>query len=586
MLAFQETMRAFLETQQAVIGAYLGSSPADFGARRAPYGIPSVDSSVTTISGPEPGPWVGEMRRLVAGSEIEAVYLLDARSDPIAEHHTLGGRRISDLDPTRKGLPVLPFAVMAKMTAQAAALVVSPGQVLVKLEQVQAPQVGALRGLAGRPGTARASRASFDAGEQRVRVGLFNRGIDGRADAPRPVFEAVVVFAGRAPSPPPASPWELDDPRPSRFTAESLYGEQWLFHGPAIQALVEVGGVTARGIDGVLRVLPWEPLLGPGRPASLHTDLIVIDSFTHLLGCWGLDHLADRGDVVFPLRMEELRLYGERPPVGTDVACRIAIEEVQRHRVRVSAKIVRPDGTVWMRLCDWEDWRFHWPGRYRDVFRQPQEIFLGEELPLDEPGEAATLVWLAPPADMGRPVWRDVLEATQLDQAERAEHLARGGPEGQRSHRLWGVIAAKEAARRLSRALGRGPTYPADLAIVIDEHGRPILTRLDAPGDRSLPSIAIAEAEGVAVAIAARDPLARVGIAVATISEGPEESVFTPEERVLLARLSGPTSVEWAVRFRCAARPRPDRPKWDSRAGSCRRGHPCGRIERRPACTA
>ena len=120
-------------------------------------------------------------------------------------------------------------------------------------------------------------------------MGLFNRGPDGRTDAPRPVFEAVAVFAGSTPSPPPASPWYLDDPRPSRFTAESIYGEQWLFHGPAFQAVVEVGGDLGGGIDGVLRVLPWEPLLGPGRPASLHTDLIVIDSFTHLLGCWGLD---------------------------------------------------------------------------------------------------------------------------------------------------------------------------------------------------------------------------------------------------------------------------------------------------------
>ena len=306
----------------------------------------------------------------------------------------------------------------------------------------------------------------------------------------------------------------------------------------------------------MLRVLPLEPLLAPGRPAGLHTDLIVLDSFTHLLGCWGLDYLADRGDVVFPLRLEELELFGERPPVGTDLACRIAIEEIQRHRIRASAEIVRPDGTVWMRLRDWEDWRFHWPSRYRDVFRQPQDVFVGEELPMDDP--AAKAVWLEPPADMGRPVWRDVLEAAQLGPAERAEHLARGGTEERRSHRLWGLIAAKEAARRIWRAEGRRPTYPADLAIVFDRSGRPILTRVDDPADRSLPAIAIAEAEGVAVAIAARDPRDRVGIAVERIPERPsglEESRFTPGERAILARWSGPTRLEWIARFGCAGRP-------------------------------
>jgi malonyl CoA-acyl carrier protein transacylase len=547
MLVFQETMRAFLETQQAVIGAYLGSASTEADAWTIP------DEPVRTTSGPEPGPWVGEVRHLVSGQEIESAHVLDAASDPIAEHHTLGGRRISALDPTLKGLPVLPFAVMAEMTAQAAALVVSPGLVLSRLEKLRAhrwvryedgPVVVELRG--------RCEPASVP-GEERAWVGLYNRGPDGGVDASRPVFEAVAVFAGSTPSPPPAGRRDLVDPRPSRFTAESLYGEQWLFHGPAFRALVEVGEYSGRGIDGVLRVLPWEPLIGRARPATLHTDLIVIDSFTHLLGCWGLDELADRGDVVFPLRMEELRLYGERPPIGTHVACQITVEDIQRHRVRVTAEIVRPDGTVWMQLHDWEDWRFHWPSRYRDVFRQPQDVLIGEELPLDGAGAAIKAVWLAPPADMGRPVWRDVLEHTQLGPAERAEHLAMGGPEDIRSRRLWARIAAKEAARRLWRDEGLAPVYPADLAVATDERGRPILTRVDQPRDRSLPPIAIADADGVAVAIAARDPRAHPGIAVAAIPARPDdESASTPPERTLLARWSGPDRTEWSARFRCA----------------------------------
>jgi hypothetical protein len=368
------------------------------------------------------------------------------------------------------------------------------------------------------------------------------------------VFEAVAVFAGSAPVSAMAGRWQLGDARACRFTAESMYGEQWLFHGPALQAVSRVGPISAGGIDGDLRVLPWEPLVEPGRAARLHTDVIVIDSFTHLLGCWGLNELADQGDVIFPLHMEELQIFGERPAVGTDVACRIAIEELQRHRVRARAEIVRPDGTVWMRIAGWEDWRFHWPSRYRDVFRQPQDIFVGEEGASGD--RAASVVWLAPPADMGRPVWRDVLEQTQLGPAERAEHLARGGPEDERSRRLWGRIAAKEAARRLWRAEGRRPIYPADLAVVpADGQGGPRLTRVDDPGDRTLPAVAIADADGVAVAIAARDPGARLGIAVEVIAGHPgglEEAAFTQGERDLLARWSGPNSLEWVARFSCA----------------------------------
>ena len=206
---------------------------------------------------------------------------------------------------------------------------------------------------------------------------------------------------------------------------------------------------------------------------------------------------------MFPLRMDDLEIYGERPAVGTEVACRIKIDELERHRVRVHAEFIRPDGTVWMRIHDWEDWRFHWPGRYRDAFRQPRDYMVGEELPLDGQTTGAKAVWLEPPADMGRPVWRDVLEHTQLGPMERATYLAEPGPDQRRSQRLWGRIAAKEAARRLWKEAGDPATYPADLAIVAGEHGRPLLTRL---GDRQLestPAISIAHTEGIAVALAA-----------------------------------------------------------------------------------
>ena len=529
MLAFQETMRAFLETQRTVLGAYLGE--------------PIESDETNPIS--EPGPWLGEISRLVPGSEVQSIYVLDVRRDPIAEHHTLGGRKVSAIDPSLRGLPVLPFAVMAEMAAQAAAMIVSPDLALVRLIHVKAnkwvryenePVFVEIRAW---------REASDDPGEERVRISLYNRGRGGRSEASRPVFEATAAFGLATPEPPLAEPWVLEKARVSRFTAASIYDEQWLFHGPAMQAVSEVGPISASGIEGKLRVLPWEPLIDPdcGRPARLHTDAIVLDSFTHLLGCWGLDELADRGDVVFPLHLDDLQIFGDRPDVGTDIACRIAIRELQRHRLRVDVEIVRPDGTVWMRLRDWEDWRFHWPGRYRDVFRQPRDFFIGEEWSLEGAGPGLRAVWLAPPADMGRPVWRDVLEQTQLGPAELAAHLAEGGSEDLRSQRVWGRIAAKEATRRLWLDQGWAPTYPADLA-VIEEGKRFVLIHVEQPGDRSLPSIAIADADGVAVALASIDPRMRLGVAVDTIAERDEWSARRACARMAASQAIGSPSIE------------------------------------------
>ncbi|MGE5755360.1 MAG: beta-ketoacyl synthase N-terminal-like domain-containing protein [Planctomycetaceae bacterium] len=508
--------------------------------------------------GAEPGPWVGSIESLEPGRSLVAVRRLDASDDPVAEHHTLGGRRVSALDPSRKGLPVVPFTVMAEMIAEAAA-VLAPGRAVVALRDVvaskwiryeEAPVVLELR--AARDGDR----------PDEVRVEIHNRGASG-SKGPNagegPVATGRVGFGPARPAPPPAGPFALEDVRACRFTADELYRDQWLFHGPALRALVAIGRSSPGGIEGTLRVLPRRGLLRARERGAFRTDPIVLDAFTHLLGCWGLDEKADGdGDVIFPLRLGSLTIFGSDPPEGTEVACRIAVRAVTRHTVRADAEFVTPDGRVWMRIEGWDDWRFYWPGRYRDQFRQPDRVFLGEPIAMPgADGSGLMAVWLEPPADMGKPVWRDVLEWVQLGPEERAALRAPGGPEPRLTLRLWGRIAAKEAARRLWADQGHPPAYPADLAIEPDPRGRPRLRSLIDPARGDLPAVSIAHTDGVAVALAARDPRARVGIDVERIvdrSPGFEDLAFSEGERALLDRLAGPGSsrAEWVARLWCA----------------------------------
>ena len=120
---------------------------------------------------------------------------------------------------------------------------------------------------------------------------------------------------------------------------------------------------------------------------------------------------------------------------------------------------------------------------------------------------------------MARPVWRDVLEQTQLGPEEQAECLRPGRPGDRRTHRLWGRIAAKEAARRLWLAGGRSAALPGRPG---DRRG-PTVDRDSAtwhdPSENDLPAISIAHAEGVVVALAARDPETHAGIDVEPVCE-------------------------------------------------------------------
>ena len=438
------------------------------------------------------------------GRAITTRISLTPAGDPVAENHTLGGRRVSALQPELKGLPVVPFAVMAEMVAQVGALLVPSGLVLESLDEVRAhrwvPYEEAgwleLRGVCdpAEPSSVRVMSAPSRGG---FRGGGLRRDVSCSRESPG--------SPSGAPDPPPAGPLRLSRPRQSRFTARGLYDEQWLFHGPPMQALAEVGPVSPDGITGSIAVLPLAPLVRPGAIARFHTDPIVLDTFTHLLGCWGLDCL-EGGDVIFPLRMGRLSIHGDPPPEGTRVDCRIRVLEVEHHRVRVDAEIVRPDGRVWMRIGDWEDWRFHWPSRYRDVFRAPDTIFVGEELPLPGcPPPRRVAVWLAPPGDMGRPVWRDVLECTQLGPEEQVglprprtdprSAAPTGSGDGSRPRRPPGG-----SGRRPDIPLASPPTWPSITIRTAD----PGSSTGPGPTIADLPAVSIAHAEGLTVALAAR----------------------------------------------------------------------------------
>ena len=504
--------------------------------------------------------WVGEVETFVPGKEFVGVRRLDARDDAVARHHTLGGRRLSAVEPDRLGLPVVPFTVMTELLAQAAATL-APGRVVVGLRDVQANRWIPYE---DEP-LALEARAVVDPAEpDLVRVALLNRGARGprKSGADEPAVTGVVAFDDRRHEGPEAGEFALAEADRCRFTADELYRDQWLFHGPALQAVERVGSASRHGIEGSLRVLPRRDLLPERLWPALHTDPIVLDAFTHLLGAWGLDKRAgEEGDVIFPLRLASLEIFGDDPPEGASVGCRISVREVTRYRVRVDADLVAPDGRVWVAIRGWEDWRFYWPERFRDVFRMPDRVFVGEALPLPgaSPGlaGASSAVWLEPPSDMGKPVWRDVLEWVQLAPDERRANRARGESEPAMTLRIWGRVAAKEAVRRVGRARGEAAVYPADLVVEADPNGRPWVRSLAEPGRNNFPAVSVAHSEGVAVALAVDDPGARVGIDVERIEPrqtGLEVGALHDHERDWLDRQTEPGDPrdEWLTRFWCA----------------------------------
>lgn len=528
MLDHLNTMNAFLKTQGEVLAAFFASNGSE------------VAAETVVKAFPIPGPWAGEVRAGEPDQWVLTEYHLNALTDPVAAHHALGGRRISALHPDRLGLPVLPFFTMVEMAAQAASLVAPAGLSLVGLEDARAR-----KWVEFEPESLVSMTAERDPSHPfAVRVALRQRTRDDDGEG-RLVFETVARFGEPTTELEHPRPLILSEPQSSQFTAARLYDEQWLFHGPAMRPLTEIGAVGREGISGTLKIQPLAPLIADGTEDSFLTDVVALDGFTQLLGCWGLDILRG-GDVVFPLHMSNLTIYGERPEIDDPIDCRIHVSEIEHHRIQVDAELIRPDGRVWMRIEGWEDWRFHWPARYRDVFRAPDAILIGEPMPLDGVApESAAAVWLAPPADMARPVWRNVLERVQLAPDELTEHLALGGSENERAHRLWERIAAKEAARRIWLERGEPDRFPADLAVADAEDESGFVHDLTSRNERALTTVSVAHADGVVVALAASDLRARPGVAVAPINDHAIEAEWTARSRA--ARWAGAKSLSVAT---------------------------------------
>ncbi len=475
---------------------------------------PSSDRSTPELSTRAPR-WAGEIESLTEGRAVTAIRWLDARNDPVASQHTLGGRRVSEVEPGRLGLPVVPFTVMAEMLAQAA-LLLAPNRVVIGFRDVQANRWLSYE---ESPVAFEIHATRNPAVPDEVQVRLRPRGTgetrNGNDDA---TFTGVVLLGAHRPAPKEAAFSAVPSDRACRFSGEELYRDQWLFHGPKLQALTHVGKSSPEGIEGTLTVLPRRALFPETLWPTLHTDPIVLDAFTHLLGAWGLDKQAgDEGDVMFPLRLAKLSLYGSDLDEGTSVQCRIRVRDVGRHRVVVDAEIARPDGQVWMALSGWEDWRFYWPGRYRDVLRDPKTILLGE--PLEVKGSAKMIaVWLEPPVDMGRPIWRDVLLWTQLSPNERMELNSRHESDIFLNEALFKRIAVKEVIRRFLLARGEPSMYPSDLEVEELADGRMRVKSLLHIQLDDLPLVSIAGTDIAVIAALSTEPSEQIGLGFTTVS--------------------------------------------------------------------
>jgi phosphopantetheinyl transferase/acyl carrier protein len=154
----------------------------------------------------------------------------------------------------------------------------------------------------------------------------------------------------------------------------------------------------------------------------------------------------------------------------------------------------------------------------------------------------------------------DRLAGLILSRGELERWKSMRGVEKRRHEWLLGRAVAKEAVRLLRERNSDLQLPPNEIEIVPDPYGRPLVRYCGAGvhacgGSPDPPSLSLAHSNGTAVALAVRDPEARVGIDLESLArrrEDFESIAFSPDERSLLAALPPDLRQQWALRMWCA----------------------------------
>ncbi|WP_263170256.1 type I polyketide synthase [Streptomyces sp. SCSIO ZS0520] len=336
---------------------------------------------------------------------------------------------------------------------------------------------------------------------------------------------AVVQLApGHAPSP---APWPVETAAERRpdLSAEQLYSERWMFHGPRFQGVTALTALGERHVRGVLTT--------PAAPGAL------LDNVGQLLGYWIMATLTER-TTVFPVGMARITFHGPAPVPGTDLDCHIRITEVTDTTLTADMQLVH-QGRVWAEFTGWTDRRFDTDPGIRAVDRFPGRHTLST--PQDGGWTLVHERW----PDLAT---RELIMRNMLGSAERARYEAQ--PPVRRRRWLLGRIAAKDALRGVLWAEGAGEVYPAEIALDNDERGRPFASGVHGRELGDGLTVSLAHSGEAAVALAGRGPC---GIDLEEVTARPAATVRAacgPEERALLARVVAATGEGedlWFTRF-------------------------------------
>lgn len=427
------------------------------------------------------------------------------------------------LKPLAACLPVLPLTMSLEAMAEVAACLV-PGCGLLGFEEIKAARWIELTDteVLALQITAHVDRHDAGRGTTFLRVAIQ---IEGQA---QPAVSGAVLFGCRYVAELCPTFNELSAAHRHPLSAEQIYSERHMFHGPCFQGLAGEIIIGDQGIAGEFVVRSPEALFRSTRYPQLLADPALLDAVGQLIGIFA----AELGRTAFPIGLKKLEIYSPTPPPGTRVPARVEITRSEGMVLYANVEIENGAGAVWMRIADWGSWKFRWEQRVADFRRLPDKYLVAKPAPFsDDPHPGAVILQLTA-GDLGNfdlgMLARYFLSMEEMPIFQNHARV----PERQRQW-LLGRVAAKDAVRLWVAGQGRlNMLHPAAITLSNDVKGRPFVKAL--PGCAKAPQVSIAHCEDRAIATA---HYGEVGVDIERISARDAsfiDAFTTPHERALI----------------------------------------------------
>ncbi len=308
--------------------------------------------------------------------------------------------------------------------------------------------------------------------------------------------EARAILATEFPEAPKKIIPNFKNQRKAAIKAEQLYGDNWMFHGPAYQSIVELGPIADNGITGRLKVSSGEGAL--------------LDNMGQLAGYWVMEEETDC--LAMPIGIEKIKFFSADPEVGDDLTCDILVRELDGESCITDQQLLDQHGAVRVVMEGWHTRRYTMDKRFWIHSKQIDKYLLSE------PQKEGFVIF---EDCYEKAITRDYLFKRYLNMPEREVYDAISP----RRKRQWlnGRIAVKDAIRDfIWERQGKFDFFPKELSIKNDEAGKPCVSSHITDTYHHNVQVSIAHKDNYAVAIVSEKP---VGIDIEKIEERSENFV-------------------------------------------------------------